>query len=97
MVSNFLKSDKLYLHPGKHQTGYPSESGSSKIYLKICQLKRKPRIVSGSQELIGSVPICSTQKIKGLQTIRFAALFSFGYFLVQILHPCKRTSYTIHI
>jgi len=34
----------------------------------------KSRIVSGSQEVIGSIPICSTQIIKGLQSFRFAAL-----------------------
>jgi len=28
----------------------------------------KSSIVSGSQEVIGSIPICSTQRIKGLQT-----------------------------
>jgi hypothetical protein len=40
---------------------------------------------TGSQEVIGSIPICSTQRIKGLQTSRFAALFSF----VDTIVPAK--------
>jgi hypothetical protein len=34
----------------------------------------KCRIVSGSQEVIGSIPICSTQIIKGLQILEFVTL-----------------------
>ena len=48
---------------------------------------------SGSQEVIGSIPICSTQRIKGLQTSMFVALFSFAYSIAHTLYTCKRTSY----
>jgi len=34
----------------------------------------KPHIFPGSQEVIGSIPICSTQSFKGLRSIRFATL-----------------------
>ena len=34
----------------------------------------KSRIVSGSQEVIGSIPICSTKIIKGLQISEFVTL-----------------------
>ena len=47
----------------------------------------KSRIVSGSQEVIGSIPICSTQIIKGLQASKFVALFSFVYTIVYIRTP----------
>jgi len=39
----------------------------------------KTRIVPGSQEVIGSIPICSTKRIEGLETSEFATLFSFVY------------------
>ena len=44
----------------------------------------KYHIVSGSQEVIGSIPICSTQRIKGLQASEFVALFSFVYSIVPL-------------
>jgi hypothetical protein len=34
----------------------------------------KSRIVSGSQEVIGSIPICSTKIIRGLQILKTVAL-----------------------
>ena len=56
----------------------------------------KSHIVSGSQEVIGSIPICSTQRIKGLQAKKFAALFSFVYSIVPLQAVVKERIINIH-
>jgi len=52
----------------------------------------KTRHVSGSQEVIGSTPICSTLIIKGLQISEFVTLS----FLPVFCQPADQISYYAH-
>ena len=55
----------------------------------------KYHIVSGSQEVIGSTPICSTQNIKGLRSSGFVTLS----FLPDFCQPADQISdyaHTVH-
>ena len=55
----------------------------------------KSRIVSGSQEVIGSIPICSTKIIRGLQISEFVTLS----FLPVFCQPADQISdfaHTVH-
>jgi len=55
----------------------------------------KSRIVSGSQEVIGSIPICSTLIIKGLRILEFVTLFILPVFC-QPADQISDFAHTVH-
>jgi len=59
------------------------------------ELCGKSRIVSGSQEVIGSIPICSTLIIKGLQISEFVTLSFLPDFCQKATRNYEHTLYTM--